>query len=248
MRSEESGEWYAQWFDTPFYHKLYAHRDYNEAQQFISNLDAHLGLQSGASVLDAACGKGRHSIQLLSLGYQVVGVDLSEQSIAFAKQHESKGLSFQQADMRALPFEKEYDAVFNLFTSFGYFEEEKDDLRTLSSFHKALKDDGLLVIDFLNVYYALERLVEKETVERAGIRFHLQRKLEQGFIEKHISFEADGEQFQFTERVKAIDKPQFERLLKETGFSILETLGDYELNSFEKAVSPRLILIAQKSR
>ncbi|MBC7524978.1 MAG: methyltransferase domain-containing protein, partial [Flavobacterium sp.] len=120
-QNANSKTWYASWFDSPYYHILYKDRNYREAQIFMDNLTRYLNLPEKAKVLDLACGKGRHSIYLNQLGFEVTGVDLSENSILEAKKNENESLHFNVHDMRN-PFHQKFDAIFNLFTSFGYFE------------------------------------------------------------------------------------------------------------------------------
>jgi SAM-dependent methyltransferase len=101
-------------------------------------------------ILDAACGKGRHSIYLNSQGYNVTGIDLSAKSINEASKFENDSLSFFEHDIR-LPFRINYfDSVFNLFTSFGYFQKHVDNMACLSNFFNALKPGGYFLFDFLN--------------------------------------------------------------------------------------------------
>ena len=120
-------QWYASWFNTPYYHILYRDRDHAEARTFMDKLTHHLGLSRESHILDLACGRGRHSLYLNSIGFEVTGVDLSEESIAYAKQFENDRLHFDIHDM-CKPYSKKFDAVFNLFTSFGYFENDADNL------------------------------------------------------------------------------------------------------------------------
>ena len=114
-------DWFTDWFNTPYYHILYKDRNDNEAQQFIKKITEFLSLPKNATLLDLPCGKGRHSVFLNSLGFKVIGADLSENSIQHAKNFENENLKFIVQDMRE-PLHKKYDAVFNLFTSFGYFK------------------------------------------------------------------------------------------------------------------------------
>ena len=144
---KETNTWYASWFDTPYYHILYKDRDYAEAQLFIDNLNQYLNLADDAKVLDLACGRGRHSIYLNKLGHHVIGADLSQNSINYAKKYENDTLEFVVHDMRE-PFNEKFDAILNLFTSFGYFPDEKDNLTTLKAIQASLTDYGLAVLDF----------------------------------------------------------------------------------------------------
>ena len=133
--TETSSSWYTSWFDTPFYHILYKDRDYSEAQDFMTNLTEYLNMPEHGTIMDLACGKGRHSVFLNTLGYNVLGVDLSQNSINYAKQFENETLKFEVHNM-CEPYDGEFDAVFNLFTSFGYFDKEEDNLNTIKAIHK----------------------------------------------------------------------------------------------------------------
>ena len=187
-------KWYASWFDTPFYHILYKDRDYQEAQYFMDNLTGYLNLPDEAKILDLACGKGRHSIYLNSLGYDVTGADLSENSIAEASQFENEKLHFKVHDMRDICEEK-YDAIFNLFTSFGYFEKDEDNLTTLKSIHNSLNETGFACIDFMNVDYVIANLVPEEIKTVENIDFHIQRYVKDNHIFKEIKFTHEGEKY-----------------------------------------------------
>ena len=153
-------DWFTDWFNTPYYHILYKDRNDVEAQQFIINITQFLPLSDNALLLDLPCGKGRHSVFLNSLGYKVIGADLSENSIQFAKKFENPTLKFIIQDMRE-PFDLQYDAVFNLFTSFGYFEEDSEDILVLKNIKNCLKENGFFVFDFLNTSFVKNTLVKK---------------------------------------------------------------------------------------
>ena len=234
--------WFTSWFDTPYYHILYKERNYREAQIFMDNLTHYLNLPEKAKVLDLACGKGRHSIYLNQLGFDVLGADLSENSIAEASKNTNETLHFKVHDMRE-PFEEKYAAIFNLFTSFGYFENDKDNLTTLKAIKDSLSEYGFAVIDFMNVPQVLETLVPEETKTVDEIDFHIKRYLKDGHIYKEIDFEDKGQKFHFTEKVKALTLQDFEQLMEEAGIYLLDIFGDYKLKKFHKTESERLIMI-----
>lgn len=236
-------DWFTSWFDTQYYHILYKHRDDNDAQLFMQNITNYLELPKNAHIADLPCGKGRHSIYLNSLGYRVTGGDLSKNSIEHAKQFENETLHFEVWDMRK-SLENKYDAVFNLFTSFGYFEDDAEDLKVLKGMKSGLKESGVIVLDFLNVQRTKNNLVEKETKEIDGIIFNIQREIKDGFILKHISFFADGEEHSYTEKVKFLDLKKMQEYFNSAGLTIINTFGDYNLNEFNEENSSRLILIA----
>ncbi|MCT4630127.1 class I SAM-dependent methyltransferase [Winogradskyella sp.] len=240
--TKSTKQWYASWFDTPYYHILYKDRDYSEAQHFMDNLTQYLNIPEGGNILDLACGKGRHSIYLNTLGYNVTGVDLSEQSIKHAKQFENDTLNFDVHDM-TLPYPKTFDAVFNLFTSFGYFEDDTCNLKTITSIKAELNDFGFGVIDFMNVNYVINHLVAKDVKTVEGIDFHQQRSVKDGYIIKDINFEIDGELYEFQERVKALTLDDFKTLFEKAGVHLLDIFGDYKLQKYHSQTSERLIMI-----
>ena len=240
----ETKDWFTSWFDTTYYHTLYKNRDDNDAQLFMQNITNFLELPKDAHIADLPCGKGRHSIYLNSLGYRVTGGDLSKNSIEHAKQFENEKLHFEVWDMRK-SLENKYDAVFNLFTSFGYFDDDQEDLKVLKGMKSGLKDSGVLVLDFLNVQKTKNNLVEKETKEVDGITFHIEREIRDGFILKHISFFADDQQHSYTEKVKFLDLAKMKQYFNSADLTIINTFGDYNLNEFDEEQSSRLILIAK---
>ena len=240
LKSTEN--WYTSWFDTPYYHILYKDRNYREAQVFMDNLTHYLNLPDKATVLDLACGKGRHSIYLNQLGFTVLGADLSENSIAEATKNTNETLHFKVHDMRE-PFEEKFDAIFNLFTSFGYFENDEDNLTTLKAIKESLSEYGFAVIDFMNVAQVIETLIPEETKTVEDIDFHIKRYLKDGHIYKEIDFEDKGQKYHFTEKVKALTLKDFEQLMEEAGIYLLDIFGDYKLKKFHKTESERLIMI-----
>lgn len=234
--------WFASWFDSPYYHILYKERNYREAQLFMDNLTHYLNLPEKAKVLDLACGKGRHAIYLNQLGFDVLGADLSENSIAEANKNQNKNLHFQVHDMRE-KFEEKFDAIFNLFTSFGYFENDEDNLKTLKAIKESLTEHGFAVIDFMNVTNVLNTLVPEEVKTVDGIDFHIKRYLKDGHIYKEIDFDDQGQQYHFIEKVKALTLQDFEQMMEEAGIFLLDIFGDYKLKKFHKTESERLIMI-----
>ncbi|QQX76065.1 MULTISPECIES: class I SAM-dependent methyltransferase [Aequorivita] len=239
---KEKDNWYASWFNTPYYHILYKDRNHREAALFMNQLTEFLNLKPADSILDLACGKGRHAKYLYKQGFDVTGVDLSRESIQHAKQYEKPGLHFEVHDM-CLPYPKKFDAVFNLFTSFGYFENEVDNLRTIKSIKAELNPNGCGVIDFLNVELAIKNLVASEKKKVGDILFHIEKYLEDGYIVKKIRFSDKGEDYLFTERVKALTLTDFQEYFEEAAIELKHTFGDYHLNKFDKKSSERLILI-----
>lgn len=241
-----STQWFENWFDSPYYHILYKHRNFKEAESFIDNLIQLLRPKINSHFLDLACGKGRHSIYLNKKGYHVTGIDLSPESIAHASQFQNGSLQFYVHDMRK-PFRINYfDYVLNLFTSFGYFENERDDIATIDAVYKALKPNGIFVLDFLNVHKTISGLIPEEIQEVDGITFKINKSIENNFIVKHICFSDQGNNYHFQECVKMLTLDDFEKYFAAKKLKILHLRGNYQLEEFNEKASDRLIIIAQK--
>ncbi|RAJ37487.1 class I SAM-dependent methyltransferase [Pedobacter cryoconitis] len=239
-------KWFQYWFNSPYYHILYSQRNDAEAEFLIDNLTAYLKPALHSRMLDIACGRGRHSVYLNKKGFDVTGIDLSEQSIKYAKQFEQKHLHFFVHDMRKLGYINYYDIALNLFTSFGYFDTEKDHVNALKSFRKSIKEDGTVVIDYFNTQKIISNLTHRETKTLEGIEFDLRKFVAEGKIIKHINFEHKSKHYAFEERVQAFSLADFERMLEKSGLKIVETFGSYSLEPFDVAKSDRLILVCKK--
>ena len=242
MDTLKAKDWFSTWFDTKYYHILYQHRNDDEAHFFMQNLIDFLKLKPKQRILDLACGKGRHSIFLNSLGFDVIGADLSKNSISEAKKFENNSLHFEVHDMRH-SFKTKFDAIFNLFTSFGYFENDKEDISVLKHIKNGLKPNGTAVIDFMNIETVAKNLIAKEEKTLNGITFHISRKIEHNFIVKTIRFSAEGTKFSYQERVKCISFDKISSYLESANLTLRHTFGDYHLNGFDPITSNRLILV-----
>jgi SAM-dependent methyltransferase len=242
----QPADWFYTWFDSPYYHLLYKNRDAQEAQRFLDNLLDHLKPKPTCKLMDLACGKGRYSIYLNQKGYDVTGLDLSEQSIAFARQFENEKLRFFVHDMREVFAPEAFDFVFNLFTSFGYFAADYENVVALRATAESLKPGGKLIIDFMNTRRVVDRLVTQETKEVDGIVFHITRKVEAGFILKTISFQDQSQPYVFTERVRALHHDEFLEYFQMARLRVAHVFGDYHLRPFDPEKSERMIFILKK--
>lgn len=242
--------WFKEWFNTPYYHILYKDRDFVEAENFIRNLTQDLQLSKDSKIIDLACGKGRHSVFLQQLGYEVLGVDLSEESIEHNKQFETSAnetpkLTFKVHDMRNELYpnvsSEKVNAVFNLFTSFGYFDDDEDDRKVFSSVKNVLQNDGIFVLDFLNEKFVKNTLVDETTVTKDGIDFLIKKRIEQNHVIKDIFFEDKGEPFHYFEKVKLHTLEEIKNIAEGFGFEAVKIWGNYQLEDFERETSPRCI-------
>ena len=180
------------------------------------------------------------------LGFNVHGMDLSAESIHLAKTKENESLKFSVEDLRYYKNHNAYHLILNLFTSFGYFDNEEVNIQVLKNFHDSLRADGMLVLDFMNAHKVKQSLVPQETKVLSDIKFRISRTVENNVIIKTINFvDSEGEDKFFQERVSAFEIEDFHRLFQESGFEICHIFGDYNLNKFDRIKSPRLILIAK---
>jgi len=238
--------WFANWFDSEYYHVLYKNRDEKEAEFFIENLVQYLSLKKRSKLLDIACGKGRHAKYFNSLGIDVVGIDLSPNNITTAKQNENATLTFAVHDMRKVYQENQFDVATNLFTSFGYFEKDSDEQKVINAMASNLKKEGTLVIDFMNAKNVIANLVASEQKIIDGITFDISRKVVNQHIIKDIHITDSKTEHHFQEKVKALALANFSDFITNAGLKIIDIFGNYKLEEFNTQTSDRLILICKK--
>ncbi|MTI32057.1 class I SAM-dependent methyltransferase [Cytophagales bacterium RKSG123] len=247
LNSTLSREWFGEWFDSPYYHILYKNRNFEEASAFVNKLAKHLQLNSSHSILDLACGKGRHAIHLNQMGLDVIGIDLSSENIKAANAFSNPRLKFFQHDMRQAFRTEYFDYILNMFTSFGYFEKEEENQKAISVAAEGLKKEGKLIIDFLNPDFVRDQMIEKEKKVIEGITFHITKEIDlDNFILKTIKFNDRGQNFRFQEKVKAISQDKFISYFEKAGLKLEALFGDYQLGPFNPNSSERMIFIAKK--
>ncbi len=246
----EQHPWFKDWFNSPYYHQLYFNRDEKEAAAFIDKLIDHLKPPAGSTMLDVACGKGRHSIHLAEKGFDVTGIDLSKDSINEALQHQRENLHFFMHDMR-LPFRINYfDYAFNFFTSFGYFKTRREHDNAIRTIAQAIRGNGFFVMDYLNVHYAEDNLVHRFEKEIEGVNYFITKWFDETHFYKKIQVEDEAlkEPLIYTEKVAKFSLGDFTEMFAYQGMQIQEVFGDYNFTGYDVNKSPRLIMIAKKGR
>jgi SAM-dependent methyltransferase len=242
----QTTEWFEDWFSSPYYDLLYSHRDEEEAAIFLNQLLQRLNLPASAKIWDLACGKGRHSIFLAEKGFEVTGTDLSEPFIHYAKQFSHSGLVFIRQDMRDAPPLQDFDLVLNLFTAFGYFPNSSDDLLVLQQIYAGLKPGGILVLDYLNVQWAIDKMVAEEEQRKGALIIRIQRKIDQNRIVKQIEIIDKGQSHFYQESILGLSESDFQFLFSKANFHVLECWGDYQGSPFDLKTSARMIWFVQK--
>ncbi|QNF32773.1 class I SAM-dependent methyltransferase [Adhaeribacter swui] len=243
---QQEEEWFSTWFNSPYYHILYRNQDVQEAHAFIDKLIAHLNTKLTYQLLEMGCGNGQHAVYLNQKGYTVTGLDFSEKNIARAKPLENEQLHFYQHDMRDIFRTAYYDLILNLFTRFGYFGSETENVVALRSTVSAIKPGGKLVIDFMNTNYAIQHLSSSEEKVIDGILFRISEKVEKGFIVKTISVTDQGQEHTFYEKVRALTYDQFMEYFRMTSLRLVNVFGSYDLEPYNPDTSERLIFVLKK--
>lgn len=240
--------WYQHWFNSGYYHKLYFQRNEEETTAFIHRLLQHLQPAPGSRMLDAACGRGRHSKLLAAAGYDVTGVDGAPESIAYAKQAETDTLHFYLNDIRLPSWMSYFDYAFNLFTSFGYFATQREHDNAVRTICQSLKPSGIVVFDYLNVHYNEANLLHNEVVTIDGTRYEMHRWHDTSHFYKRISIsDAALEQpLEVTEKRVKFSLGDFTDMLSYQNMQVTEVFGDYRLQPYDVRKTPRMIVLAKK--
>jgi SAM-dependent methyltransferase len=240
--------WYREWFGEE-YLELYAHRDAGEAA---ANVEGVLALLAGArprAVLDLACGTGRYTRALRARGIRALGLDLSLTLLT-----RGDALPRVAGDMCLLPFvDATFDWVVNLFTSFGYFEDEADNRRVIREVARVLRSEGLFLLDLFNIDHVLATLEPREETVLEGRRVEIERWYdpESRRINKRIRLPDEpahgwgGRTKSFLESVRAYRRGEVIEALEDAGLTVERVLGSFAGEPFDRD-SERLIVLARR--
>lgn len=236
--------WYKEWFGQD-YLELYAHRDEEEAERHVAFVVDRLAWPTPRRVLDLACGAGRHQAALSRRGFDVVGVDLSLTLLAAAP----RPANLVAGDMRCLPFaDQSFDWLLNFFTSFGYFESERENFRVLEEISRLLTPGGHFLIDFLNRERVLAELKTRETQWVAGREVLIERSYDEATrrINKRMRLVGpDGRNTSFLESVRAYDRDEVTIGARWAGLEVDRLFGNFDGDPYHRD-SPRLIVVGHK--
>jgi SAM-dependent methyltransferase len=239
----EEADWFEEWFGED-YLRIYQHHDETEAEHVVDLIAGFLEGRPIASVLDLGCGAGRHS-RALCERWWTVGLDLSAALLRIARR-EMRNDPYVRADMRELPFAPgSFDLVVNLFTSFGYFEDDAENERVLVCVGSSLREGGTFVIDFLNASEVRTDLVPYDERVENGITIEQTRTItpDDRFVEKTIRLRERGKEY--FERVRLLTATDLQRMLAAAGFDVVRQLGDYKGAAWSEH-SPRTIIFARR--
>jgi 2-polyprenyl-3-methyl-5-hydroxy-6-metoxy-1,4-benzoquinol methylase len=255
-RDANAREWFEEWFDHPLYLKVYHHRDAEEADRCVRAILALTGIDPARklapTVLDVACGAGRHAHAFARAGLSVTANDLSPFLLDQARElasAEGLDIEFSRQDMRTIRFDRRFDLVAQLFSSFGYFESDDEDRAVIKSIAKLIEPNGWYVLDLINPSQ-LKHSFKPRTERSAGtLSITEERTLSERHVTKKITLkEENGKMHSFSESVRLYSLDEAVTLLESGGFHIERIIGDYDGNAFDPAASPRMMLLCRLSR
>ena len=241
--------WYKEWFNSENYLKVYKHRDESEAKRLVDLIEKHVNLEAQSSVLDMACGAGRHAIAFANKGFKVTAVDLSQRLIKEARKNAldaGVNINFVLSDILEYETNLQFDLAVNLFTSIGYFENDDENYAVIKKAYSLLKKDGYFVLDYFNKEFLIKNLVPTTIISENGSKITQNRSISGNRIVKKISIEKNGSIDEFYESVRLYSYEEMSRMLIQTGFNIKKEIGDFYGNPFNSGNSPRLIFFAMK--
>jgi SAM-dependent methyltransferase len=254
MASSQGSAWYVDFFRSD-YLNVYGHMFTEERAEKESVFVARaIGLKAGAAVLDLCCGQGRHSIQLAKRGLRVTGLDLNAEYLELAQQaaREAKvEVETVAADMREIPFEDKFDAIVNMYSSFGYLESEAEDLKVLESAVKALKAGGLLLLDMLNREWAIDNYIQNDWHTGVDGTLYVERRdLDLATSRMHVHFivvdPKGGRRESIGHNIRLYTLTEMTRLLERVGMHMTAVFGGFEGEAYAIGTR-RMILMAKKS-
>jgi len=242
--------WWQKFFDE-HYLKMYEDLE-KETSREVECITKMMDLKRKAKLLDLCCGYGRHSIEFAQRGFEVTGYDLSDSFIEKAKKDSSElglKIEFVRGDMRKLPFDHQFDAVVNIFTSFGFFDSESDDMKVTKGVSRALKKGGLFLLDLKNREYLIRNFQRRRWTQKEDFVW-----LEDSFFDLFTSrwettrtlLFGNGRKKEYSFSLRMYTFTEILNLLKKSGFILEAVYGDFDFREYSLD-SPRMILISRKT-
>lgn len=254
MASKNSGgEWFKDWFSSKFYLEIYRHRNDEDARNLINLIQRNVHINTDDKVLDICCGAGRHSLELARRGFHVTGFDLSKFLISEAvksyKNSPEKNLKvkFLIKDMRYFNFKGEFDMAVNVFTSFGYFDDDNENFKVIKNASDSVRKKGYFIFDYINADNLRKNVVPLSRNKYGNLYITQRREIKGDFVVKKIKISSGKKNFEYEEKLKLYDYNTMKKVFEQHGLKAYSLFGDYYGNKYSKNNSQRMILFAQKS-
>lgn len=222
-----------------------------KATQEVEDLVDLLHLSANSSVLDLGCGYGRHALLLATYGYRVVGLDRSERLLHLAQQEaeaQRVRVHWVHGDMRAIPFENEFDAVLNLFSSFGYFEQEEENLCVLQQVQKALTPRGLFLLDTLSQVRLVRNFFPSSITRYDNGLIVLEERrfdlLSSRYEVRVTLLHPDGRRSEYEHSLRVYTLTELTQMLASAGLLLQGCYGNLDGSPF--TMESRLVLVSRK--
>ncbi len=225
---------------------LYRHRTQKQAQIEINWVVDTLNIKSAQRILDLSCGEGQHTIELYKHNLEVTGLDISETLLTKARKQYPE-IQFIYADMRKIPFRNFFHSIIMMFTSFGYFDDEKENLLVLESIERALRPGGKFLLNLLNRKYIINNLIPVSEQEIEGMRV-LERyylDAEKKHILKQITIIGE-ENRSYKESIRLYTIEEIKNMFEKSALKLENVYGDYCIDTYDEDNNPRMIVQGYK--
>jgi SAM-dependent methyltransferase len=242
-------EWFEEWFNTDEYLDVYRHRNDADAKELVQLILKFVNLSRSASVLDLACGTGRHAVLFDKRGFKVTAVDLSDNLLRVAKKSAERNkvnIDFLKADLRHFSVSKSFNLIVNLFTSFGYFDSDAENLKLFDTVNKYLSPSGYFVLDYFNKTFIENNLVRESRDNFKHSTLVQKRHIEKKRVIKDIYINRNGTSTHYMESVRMFGREELISAISKAGLQIKNIFGGFKAEAFDEMNSPRIIIIAQK--
>jgi SAM-dependent methyltransferase len=242
-------DWFKDWFASKFYLEVYSHRNESDAIKLFNLIQNNVVLSNNSKILDVACGNGRHSNYFAKLGYNVTGFDLSAKLLKIAQKSKLESYlqsNFFCADVRLIPIKANFDLILNLFTSFGYFDNDVENFSFIKFASEHLNQNGFFVFDYLNPNFLKNNIVESSEKEIGDLTILEKRRINDKRIEKEIIIKDSENMHRFFESVQLYSYNEILKVFNNNGFTEMRSFGSYSEDIYDENESERMIIIFKK--